>query len=169
MSDELDDLIQGFVEESHEAFDAIENDLLNIEENPEDLTIVNGIFRVMHTIKGTAGFMGLDDINHLAHKLETLFDMIRKETMQITPELMDTLLPAIDLLKLMVFELVEAQRSEYDLSTRELFKALLRQGVIIRPLDEYGLPHYVRISIGTPLQNKALLAALKNVLAMVPA
>ena len=117
MSDELDDLIQGFVEESHEAFDAIENDLLNIEENPEDLTIVNGIFRVMHTIKGTAGFMGLDDINHLAHKLETLFDMIRKETMQITPELMDTLLPAIDLLKLMVFELVEAQRSEYDLST----------------------------------------------------
>jgi histidinol-phosphate aminotransferase len=51
---------------------------------------------------------------------------------------------------------------------RELFKALLRQGVIVRPLDEYGLTQHVRISIGTPAQNKALLAALKQILA-VPA
>ncbi|HXT02273.1 MAG TPA: histidinol-phosphate transaminase [Elusimicrobiota bacterium] len=49
---------------------------------------------------------------------------------------------------------------------RELFKALLRQGVIIRPLDEYGLPQHVRISIGTPAQNKALLKALAQVLAV---
>jgi len=52
---------------------------------------------------------------------------------------------------------------------RELFKALVRQGVIIRPLDEYGLPHHVRISIGTAVQNRALFAALKKVLAKVPA
>lgn len=51
---------------------------------------------------------------------------------------------------------------------RELFKALLRQGVIIRPLDEYGLPQHVRISIGTAAQNKALLSGLKQILA-VPA
>ncbi|UPT72963.1 MAG: histidinol-phosphate transaminase [Elusimicrobiota bacterium] len=48
---------------------------------------------------------------------------------------------------------------------RELFKALLRQGVIVRPLDEYGLPHHIRVSIGTSAQNKALFAALKKVLA----
>ena len=51
---------------------------------------------------------------------------------------------------------------------RELFKALLRQGVIIRPLDEYGLPSHVRISVGTPAQNKTLLKALASILA-VPA
>ena len=51
---------------------------------------------------------------------------------------------------------------------RELFKALLRQGVIIRPLDEYGLPAHVRVSIGTPAQNKTLVKALQQVLA-VPA
>jgi histidinol-phosphate aminotransferase len=51
---------------------------------------------------------------------------------------------------------------------RELFKALLRQGVIIRPLDEYGLAHHVRVSIGSPAQNKTLLKALTQVLA-VPA
>ena len=47
---------------------------------------------------------------------------------------------------------------------RELFKAMLRQGVIVRPLDEYGLQHHIRVSIGTAAQNKALFAALKNVL-----
>ncbi len=52
---------------------------------------------------------------------------------------------------------------------RELFKALLRQGVIVRPLDEYGLPHCIRVSIGSAAQNKALFAALKKVLAKVPA
>ncbi|MBI3289504.1 MAG: histidinol-phosphate transaminase [Elusimicrobia bacterium] len=49
---------------------------------------------------------------------------------------------------------------------RELFKSLLRQGVIVRPLDEYGLPNHVRISIGTAAQNKTLFSALKQVLAV---
>lgn len=49
---------------------------------------------------------------------------------------------------------------------RDLFHALLKQGVIVRPLDEYGLPHHVRISIGTPAQNKTLIAAVKQVLAV---
>lgn len=52
---------------------------------------------------------------------------------------------------------------------RELFKALLRQGVIIRPLDEYGLPQHVRVSIGTPAQNKALLRAARKALSRIQA
>ena len=52
---------------------------------------------------------------------------------------------------------------------RELFKSLLRQGVIIRPLDEYGLPSHVRVSIGTAAQNKALFKALRQILGKVPA
>ncbi|MDX6767937.1 MAG: histidinol-phosphate transaminase [Elusimicrobiota bacterium] len=49
---------------------------------------------------------------------------------------------------------------------RDLFHALLKQGVIVRPLDEYGLPHHVRISIGTPAQNKTMVSAVKTVLAV---
>ena len=49
---------------------------------------------------------------------------------------------------------------------RELFKALLRQAVIIRPLDEYGLTQHVRISVGTPAQNKALIKGLAQILAV---
>jgi len=67
----------------------------------------------------------LGEINRLSHKLETIFDAIRKETMAMTPELMDTLLPAIDLLKLMVFELIEPKKSDYDLlSTMEVLDTL---------------------------------------------
>ena len=47
---------------------------------------------------------------------------------------------------------------------RDLFKSLLRLGVIIRPLDEYGLPHHVRVSIGTPAQNRTLLKAMRKAL-----
>jgi two-component system chemotaxis sensor kinase CheA len=124
MADDLSDMIQGFVEESHEAFDDIENDLLMIESNPDDLSIVNGIFRVMHTIKGTAGFLGLDDIGKLAHRIESIFDMIRREELKITSDIMDSLLPAIDLLKLMVFELLEPKKSDYHLD--DTLSALLR-------------------------------------------
>ena len=128
MADDLSDMIQGFVEESHEAFDDIENDLLTIESNPDDLSIVNGIFRVMHTIKGTAGFLNLDDIGKLAHKIESIFDLIRREELKIDSDVMDTLLPSIDLLKLMVFELLETNKSEYNLKETLASLQMLTQG-----------------------------------------
>ncbi|MDX2470146.1 MAG: chemotaxis protein CheA [SAR324 cluster bacterium] len=131
MSDELDDLIQGFVEESREAFESIEKDLLGLEDNPDDLTQVDGIFRVLHTIKGTAGFMGLDEVNKLSHSLESIFDQVRKEEISMTPELMDQLLPAIDLLKLMVFELEAADKSDYPYSdTMTLLAEILAGGAV---------------------------------------
>ena len=113
MSDELAEMVGGFVEEAHENFDAIESDLLSFEENPEDMDIVNGIFRVMHTIKGTAGFMGFNDIQTLAHRLESIMDKFRKLEITMNPELLDSLFSGIDLLKQMVFELVEEEKSEY--------------------------------------------------------
>lgn len=116
MNDELGDMIRGFVEESQESFDNIEMDLLTIETHPEDLNIINSVFRVMHTIKGTAGFLELDDISALSHKIESIFDIIRRKEIDITPELMDIILPAIDLLKQMVFELIETEKSDYNLT-----------------------------------------------------
>jgi two-component system, chemotaxis family, sensor kinase CheA len=115
MSSPNDDMIRGFIQESTESFDLIENDLIAIESDPENLNIINRIFRVMHTIKGTAGFLKLDDIGKLAHRIESIFDKVRREELTITPEKMDQLLPAIDLLKKMVFELTGEERSEYQL------------------------------------------------------
>ncbi|MDH5559534.1 MAG: chemotaxis protein CheA [Deltaproteobacteria bacterium] len=141
MENELNDLIQGFVEESHEAFEAIENDLLLIESNPEDTHIVNGIFRVLHTIKGTAGFMGLDDIGKLSHKLESIFDMIRRKELSMSSEMLDVLLPAIDLLKLMVFELIEETKSAYSLDeTFETLEQIIQNKEITGTSPDAQLP-----------------------------
>lgn len=116
MANNTQELIKGFIEESAEGFSEIENDLIEIESNPENLDIINSIFRVMHTIKGTAGFLKLDEISKLSHVIESIFDMIRCERLKITPSMMDEILPAIDLLKKMVFELLKPAKSEYNLA-----------------------------------------------------
>lgn len=113
MDDDLREMIAGFVEDSREGFESMEEDLMAMEENPDDPAIMNNLFRVMHTIKGTAGFMGLNDIQTLAHKLESVFDLVRQNKMALSPKLIDFLLPAIDALKAMVF----GQVGECDIPT----------------------------------------------------
>lgn len=106
MDEDLKEMIGGFVEDSREAFDSMEDDLMAMEASPDDPSIMNNLFRVMHTLKGTAGFMGLTEISGLSHKLESVFDLVRQEKMEMTPVLVDYLLPAIDQLKELVFALV---------------------------------------------------------------
>ncbi|MBF0350596.1 MAG: chemotaxis protein CheA [SAR324 cluster bacterium] len=106
MDDDLKEMIEGFVEDSREAFDSMEEDLMAMEDSTEDPSILNNLFRVMHTLKGTAGFMGLTEISSLSHKLESVFDLVRQNKMEMTPVLLDFLLPAIDKLKELVFALV---------------------------------------------------------------
>ena len=85
MDEDLREMIEGFVEDSREAFDSMEEDLIAMEESPDDPSIMNNLFRVMHTLKGTAGFMGLTEISALSHRLESVFDLVRQEKMTMTP------------------------------------------------------------------------------------
>ncbi len=103
MDEELQEMIAGFVEDCREGFESMEDDLIAMEDDPENPSIMNNLFRVMHTLKGTAGFMGLNEIQSFAHKMESVFDLVRQEKMHLTPKLLDFLLPAIDKLKAMVF------------------------------------------------------------------
>ncbi|MGK5091706.1 Hpt domain-containing protein [Deltaproteobacteria bacterium TL4] len=111
MDADLREMIEGFVEDSREAFDSMEDDLIAMEESPDDTSIMNNLFRVMHTLKGTAGFMGLTEVSQLSHKLESVFDLVRQVKMPMTPRLLDFLLPAIDELKALVFALVGENES----------------------------------------------------------
>ncbi len=111
MDEELRKMIAGFVEDCREGFESMEEDLMAMEEDPEDLDIINNLFRVMHTLKGTAGFMDLNDIQSYSHKMESIFDLVREHKLEMTPKLLDFLLPAIDKLKEMVF----GQIGEYEI------------------------------------------------------
>ncbi|MBA2848074.1 chemotaxis protein CheA [Thermosulfuriphilus ammonigenes] len=105
-ADELD-VLRGFLEEAWEHLDGIEDKILELEEHPDPET-VNAIFRPIHTIKGTAAFLGLNDIKQLCHQTETLLDLIRKNELGVNSEVVDVLLNAVDLISQMLRATEEA-------------------------------------------------------------
>ena len=101
MSVRDDETLRLYIDESLEHLADIENDLLAIEAAGEDIDedIVNKVFRAAHSIKGGAGFMGLDSIKELSHKMESVLGMIREKEMKPDPEIVNILLLASDSLK----------------------------------------------------------------------
>jgi two-component system chemotaxis sensor kinase CheA len=87
-----------FLSESHDHLEEAESNILTIEEDTHDLEPINAIFRSIHSIKGSAGFLGLIDMQKLSHELETLLDRARKGEITITQEIIDICLDSIDVL-----------------------------------------------------------------------
>jgi len=96
-----DDILKEFILECREHLDTIENDLLLVENQPlESVTdLVNKVFRAAHSIKGGAGFLGLQTIKELAHKTENVLDRVRSGDIATSPEVINILLQAFDQLK----------------------------------------------------------------------
>lgn len=103
MFNEEDEIIQGFIEESSENLAQMEEDFLVLEQNTEEIDIerINGAFRCVHSIKGSAGFLGLTHISELAHSMENLMDQIRKGSMVPDQDTISLLLEGVDHLNAM--------------------------------------------------------------------
>jgi two-component system chemotaxis sensor kinase CheA len=101
VNDEMREIINDFVIESSELVENVIQDIVAIEENPDE-EIINGIFRAVHTVKGTSSFLGFGVLSNLAHKAEDLLGMIRKGEIKIDKEIADTLLEALDLIKAII-------------------------------------------------------------------
>ncbi len=95
----MDTQKETFKEEAQELLIKIEAALLELEENPEDMGQVDRAFRAMHTIKGSGAMFGFDDITDFAHKLETVFDLLRDGKADITRDLISLALKACDQIK----------------------------------------------------------------------
>jgi len=104
MDNQDNEILQSFIEESREHLSDIESDLLLIEQQaPQiDEALVNKVFRAAHSIKGGAGFMGLDVIKDLAHSIETVLGLIRSRSLVPNPEIISILLRCFDKLKGMI-------------------------------------------------------------------
>lgn len=105
-----------FLDESREHLQTCNEKLLDLEKNPTDLQLVNDIFRAAHTLKGMSATMGFDDMAHLTHHLENMFDAIRNEQMIVTPESMDTMFEALDHLEAMVQSIAEGGDGKRDVT-----------------------------------------------------
>jgi len=97
--DEFQEILQDFLVESFELVEKLDEDLVELETNPEDLELLNGIFRVAHTVKGASSFLNFDVLTHLTHHMEDVLNKARHGDLLITPDIMDVVLESIDLMK----------------------------------------------------------------------
>jgi two-component system chemotaxis sensor kinase CheA len=97
MSFEVDeDIMQDFLVEAGEILEHLQEQLVALENNPEDAELLNAIFRGYHTVKGGAGFLALTELVEICHGAENVFDIMRNGQRTLTPELMDVILQATD-------------------------------------------------------------------------
>ncbi|XXJ19417.1 Hpt domain-containing protein [Desulfovibrio caledoniensis] len=96
------EILSDFFIEAKEHLETIEPNLLELEKSPDNLGLLNEIFRPMHSLKGASGFLGLNKINGLAHKAENILDELRQGSMRVTGAIMDLILSATDALRTMV-------------------------------------------------------------------
>jgi len=89
-------LLQDFVTEAGEHLEELESGLLQLESDPENVDVLNDIFRSVHSIKGAAQFVGLENISTLTHRLETLLDLARNKQISLSQSVVDILMSSKD-------------------------------------------------------------------------
>ena len=98
----IDELVKIFLDESEDEIRELEAGLIKLEEDQSDEGTINRVFRAAHTIKGSAGLVGFDEVSNFTHDLENILDRIRNRELKITKKLISNLLSATDLLKRMI-------------------------------------------------------------------
>ena len=97
--DEFQEILQDFLIESFELIEQLDQDLVELESTPEDLELLNRIFRVAHTVKGASSFLNFDVLTHLTHHMEDVLNKARHGELVIDAAVMDVVLESIDLMK----------------------------------------------------------------------
>jgi two-component system, chemotaxis family, sensor kinase CheA len=131
----MDDLLREFLTETNESLDVVDVELVRFEQDPNNAKILDNIFRLVHTIKGTCGFLGLPRLEALAHAAETLMGKFR-DGMPVTGEAVTVILSTIDRIKEILGEL-ERRQQEPDGSDRDLIdelECMVEQGVAAAPV-----------------------------------
>ncbi len=103
--DELQEILQDFLIEAFEMIEQLDQDLVELEQRPEDLDLLNRIFRVAHTIKGSSSFLNFDVLTKLTHHMEDVLNKARHGDLKITPEIMDIVLASIDQMKALLYSI----------------------------------------------------------------
>ncbi len=102
---DMQEIIEDFLIEAFEMIEQLDQDLVALESAPEDLELLNSIFRVAHTIKGSSSFLNFDILTELTHHMEDVLNKARKAELTITPDIMDIVLESIDLMKTLLISI----------------------------------------------------------------
>src|SRR6202000_238299 len=106
-----DDIVREFLVESSENLDLLDRELINLEKDPGNRGTLASVFRTIHTIKGTCGFLGFTKLEKVAHVGENLLSLLRDGQLQLPPQITPALLLMVDAIRQM---LAEIQATEHD-------------------------------------------------------
>ena len=95
----MDDLLQEFIAETSDNMAALDNDLVDLERHPDDADLIGRIFRVVHTVKGNCGFLGLPRLENVAHHAENVLGQYRSGALKVTPDSVSLILQSLDRIK----------------------------------------------------------------------
>jgi two-component system, chemotaxis family, sensor kinase CheA len=123
--DGMGEIINEFLVESYENLDQLDQNLIDLEQNPGDTNILSSIFRTIHTIKGTCGFIGFTKLESVAHVGESLLSKLRDGVLDLDPPRTSALLAMVDAIRQML-SCIEADRNEGSVDYSELVETLTR-------------------------------------------
>lgn len=150
------ELLEGFLTETTELIEKLDDDLITLEKASDDTELMNRIFRSIHTIKGASSFLGFDLLVKVAHKTEDVLNRLRKGELVVTPEIMDVILEATDLVKLLVGDIKagDIQEREIDGTIAKLLPflsdnagAAQKSAAPVQPASETPPPQAVEVPV----------------------
>lgn len=106
-----------FLDEAEEQLQTLDESLVELEDQREDPELINKIFRAAHTLKGSSASMGFNQIATLTHAMENLLDLVRQQALIVTPELVDVLLEALDILRRLTAEVANTGSESTDITS----------------------------------------------------
>ena len=127
----MDDLLREFVTETHESLDVVDVELVRFEQDPNNAEILGNVFRLVHTIKGTCGFLGLPRLEALAHAAEALMGKFR-DGAPATRDAVTVILATIDRIKT-ILDSLEREQREPEGSDEDLIGELARMAECLEP------------------------------------
>lgn len=134
----MDDLLKDFLAESAENLAQLDQDVVGLERDPTNVALLNSIFRAVHTIKGTCGFLGLPRLEHVSHTAESVLERLRNGTLKAEPDVISDILRAVDVIKLILAGL--ATREAEPAGDDSLLVALLEQWLQQDGAEQVGAP-----------------------------
>jgi len=109
---EMKEIVESFIIETKEILENLDTDLMQLEKRADDAELLNQVFRSFHTIKGTSGFLGLDNLTKVTHKCEDILNKLRKGEVKLNARIMDAILMAFDNIKALVADIAGEQKAD---------------------------------------------------------
>lgn len=120
----MQEILEDFLIEAAELVEQLDQDLIELEHNPSDLDLLNRIFRVAHTIKGSSSFLNFDVLTSLTHNMEDVLNKARRDELKITPDIMDVVLESIDMMKGLLNAIRDTGTDKTDIDITDVVKRL---------------------------------------------